>query len=461
MNVDGKTKLLGLVGDPVEHTLSPFIHNNLSRILDIDCIYVPFRTRTKGLADAIKGAYELNIMGLNITVPHKKAVMDYLISTDEEARAIGSVNTLVRTDGGYKGYNTDMMGLYRELMSYNISLAGRPVIVLGAGGAARAVLYMCMKYGASVIYLVNRTKDNAVRLAEYFSKFFDGSGKIIPMSMEEYMDIPSDKYIVFQATSIGLAPDYDRAVIEDERFYSLVDVGIDLIYNPSETKFMKLCKASGADCHNGLRMLLYQGITAYELWHDIRISDEMAEELFVRLNKCVKNNIILTGFMGSGKTTVGRALAEKYGYSFIDTDAVLEERAGCSISEIFERYGEAFFRNMETDLLKEICGSTTGAIISTGGGLPLRNENADTLKEMGYVVFLEISSSEVIKRLAGDMNRPLLAGDKRDEKVSDLLTYRNPIYRSASDITISVSGRSVDDIVKTIMQNYSVAKTAG
>jgi shikimate dehydrogenase len=451
MNIDGKTGVLGLLGDPVEHTLSPVIHNELSNILGINNVYVAFHTKPKGLADAVKGAYELNIKGLNCTVPHKNQVIKSLVDIDKGAKAIGAVNTLVRTEGGYKGYNTDMMGLYRELCSYNISLDERKVIILGAGGAARAVAYMCGQYGASQVYILNRTLEKACDIAEDMNTFFNRR-IIYPMKLEDYGNLPQDRYIVFQATSIGLAPKNDEVVIEDEAFYNLVDVAIDLIYTPYETRFMKLCRNKGRKAYNGLKMLLYQGVIAYELWNDISVSEAQADMVYRKLLKSFRDNIILIGFMGSGKTTIGQNIAEKYGYRFLDTDKYIEAEAGCSISHIFEEKGEKYFRNLETEALKKLNDTLSHTVISTGGGLPLRSENANELSALGKIYFLEIIRDEVLIRLAGDTSRPLLAGGNAEEKVQELLTYRNPLYKAAADYVIPVSGRSVDDITADIMK---------
>lgn len=152
MMIDGKTRTLGLLGDPVEHTMSPLIHNTLSEKLGLNNVYVPFHTKAENLEAAVKGAYALNILGLNVTVPHKNEVMQYLSELDEGGQAIGAVNTLVRTENGYKGYNTDMMGLLREVRSYGVELDGQDVIILGAGGAAKAVAYMCVSNGAGLLF---------------------------------------------------------------------------------------------------------------------------------------------------------------------------------------------------------------------------------------------------------------------------------------------------------------------
>ena len=161
--INGQTRLLGLLGNPVEHTLSPVIHNTLSEILQKNQVYVPFCVKEDSLEQAVRGAYELNLLGLNVTVPHKNQVMQYLQETDSVAEQIGAVNTLVRMEQGYKGYNTDMPGLLRAIQSDGISLRNQIVVILGAGGASKAVAYMCMQEQASEIYMLNRTVEKAQR----------------------------------------------------------------------------------------------------------------------------------------------------------------------------------------------------------------------------------------------------------------------------------------------------------
>jgi shikimate dehydrogenase len=194
-------------------------------------------------------------------------------------------------------------------------------------------------------------------------------------------------------------------------------------------------------------MLLYQGIIAYELWNNIQVSEDIADKIYHTLLKETRDNIILTGFMGCGKTTVGTRLAELQGYSFLDTDKYIEEKAGCSISEIFTKHGEEYFRNMETAVLRELNNSLSHTVISTGGGLPLRQENADELSKLGKVVYLRITPEEVMSRLAGDRTRPLLACDNPEAKVRELLSYRNPIYEKGADLIVDVSGQKVEDII--------------
>jgi shikimate dehydrogenase len=284
MDIKGTTRVCGLIGNPVGHSVSPAIHNNLARLTGKDMVYTTFKVEKGDVEAAVRGAYSLNILGLNVTVPHKSEVIDSLVDIDPLAKAIGAVNTLVRADGGFKGYNTDILGLARELEDEGIELADSKVIILGAGGAARAITFLCSSKGAKKIYLLNRSVDKAQDIAYAVNTHFNNE-KVIPMNIADYADIPGDDYIVIQTTSVGLHPNDTAVVIDDESFYKKAAVGVDIIYNPAETMFMKLIKAQGKKAYNGLKMLLYQGVSAYELWNDCKISKKEADEVYKCLEK--------------------------------------------------------------------------------------------------------------------------------------------------------------------------------
>ena len=180
--INGKTRTCGLIGNPVEHTMSPAIHNTLAEKCGHNLVYVPFFVEERQVADAVKGAYALNILGLNVTVPYKSEVIKSLVEVDELAAKIGAVNTLVRTQGGYKGYNTDMSGLQRAMESEGIRIEGEEIILLGAGGASRAVAYLCASKKASKVYMLNRTFDKAKKVAEEVNKAFGCSHAFIRLS---------------------------------------------------------------------------------------------------------------------------------------------------------------------------------------------------------------------------------------------------------------------------------------
>ncbi|MDF2543648.1 MAG: Shikimate kinase [Herbinix sp.] len=168
----------------------------------------------------------------------------------------------------------------------------------------------------------------------------------------------------------------------------------------------------------------------------------------------IKSNIILIGFMGSGKTSVGQVLAHRLSYRFMDTDQVLEKQAGDTINHIFQVHGEEYFRDLETRLLQEYRQKLQNTILSTGGGLILREQNSILLKEIGYVVYLKASKETTLKRLKGDTKRPLLAGEDLDKKVDRLLTARMPIYEKASQKIVITDNKAIDDIVYEIMEAY-------
>ena len=284
MDIKGTTRVCGLIGNPVGHSVSPAIHNNLAQLTGKDMVYTTFKVEKGDVASAVRGAYSLNILGLNVTVPHKSEVIDSLVDIDPLAKAIGAVNTLVRVDGGFKGYNTDILGLARELEDEGIELADSKVIILGAGGAARAITFLCSSKGAKKIYLLNRSVDKAQDIAHAVNTHFHNE-KVIPMNIADYADIPGDDYIVIQTTSVGLHPNDTAVVIDDEAFYKKVKVGVDIIYNPSETRFMKMCKNAGKPACNGLKMLLYQGVAAYELWNDVSVTKEQADKVYNKMKE--------------------------------------------------------------------------------------------------------------------------------------------------------------------------------
>ena len=282
MEITGTTRTCGLIGNPVEHTLSPVIHNTLAESLGHNLVYVPFLVQPDKLDEAVKGAEALNLLGLNVTVPYKSDVIKSLAEIDSLAKNIGAVNTLVRVEDGYKGYNTDMEGLYRAMQSEQIQIEGEEIILLGAGGAARAVAYLCASKGAEKIYLLNRTLEKAKQVAEEVNRVMERE-VIVPMQLSDYGKLPERKYLAIQGTSVGLYPHVEEAVITDKHFYEMIHTGFDLIYSPWETKFMRLVKNSGGQAYNGMKMLLYQGIIAYELWNQVTVSEQDAAVIYEKL----------------------------------------------------------------------------------------------------------------------------------------------------------------------------------
>lgn len=285
MEINGYTRTCGLLGNPVEHTLSPVIHNTLAEKTNDNLVYVPFRVPNGSVKEAVLGAEALNLLGMNVTVPYKSEVIPFLADIDPLAERIGAVNTLVRVENGYKGYNTDMPGLYRAMLSDGVDITSEDVVILGAGGVARAVAMLLLEKNAKSAIILNRTVEKAQKIADEVNGY---AGKEFAKAFSTYAYKSFDenkKYIVIQATNVGMFPKTEEAVIEDPDFYKKVKVGYDLIFNPGTTKFMKLTMENGGEAYNGLKMLLYQGIIAYEYWTGKEISDDWADEVYSKMKQ--------------------------------------------------------------------------------------------------------------------------------------------------------------------------------
>lgn len=277
MVYNGETRTCGLIGNPVEHTLSPLLQNYLAEETGTNMVYVPFHVDKGCLEEAVKGAFALNLLGCNVTVPYKTDVMEYVTELDSMAAKIGAVNTLVRNEQGFKGYNTDMPGLYRAMLSDGVDPAGKECVILGAGGVARAVAVMLLEKQASKVYILNRTLEKARAITEEVNHMA-GREFAKAFTLEEYYKLPENKrFLVIQATNVGMYPHVEEVVISEEAFYQRVEVGYDLIFNPGDTRFMQMTREAGGKAYNGAKMLVYQGIIAFELWNRIAISEETAE----------------------------------------------------------------------------------------------------------------------------------------------------------------------------------------
>ncbi len=286
MEINGYTRVCGVMGNPVEHTMSPAIHNTLAEHLGENLVYVPFRVPAGEAGEAVRGAYALNLLGMNVTVPYKRDVIPYLKEIDPLAEAIGAVNTLVRTQGGFKGYNTDMPGLYRAMCEDGVQIEGEDVLILGAGGVARAVAILAADKGARQLVILNRTPEKALGIAEEVNAL---AGRALAQArrLEEYVSLPGESYLAIQATNVGMFPKTQEAVIEDAAFYEKIHTGYDLVFNPARTRFMALVEENGGRAFGGLKMLLYQGIIAYELWTGAQVDAHLAGKAYEAMKEAM------------------------------------------------------------------------------------------------------------------------------------------------------------------------------
>ncbi len=264
MKISGKTGVCGVIGDPVEHTLSPVMHNAAFEELNLDFVYLAFRVRREELREAIIGARSLDLQGLNVTMPHKNAVMRYLDEIDSTARSIGAVNTILNDEGRLMGYNTDGIGALKALEENGITPNGKKLLLLGAGGAGKAIAFHAAREVEELVIL-NRTPQKAKKLAEVLRKEFNKKINGDALSTEIMKEELRDADILVNATSVGMHPNIDQSLVPPSSLRPDLCV-MDIIYTPLETKLAKDAKAIGAKVVSGIEMLFYQGAASFEIW---------------------------------------------------------------------------------------------------------------------------------------------------------------------------------------------------
>ena len=288
MKITGKTRIIGIIGWPVKHSLSPIMHNAAFEHLGLDFCYVPFAVKEDHIEKAIKGIPALNISGLNVTIPHKESVIPFLSETSEEVKMIGAVNTIKIMDNKLIGYNTDGPGFIASLKEAGISIKNHSLLILGAGGAAKAVVFQSAIEGAREIIIANRTIQKAISIKNQTEKYLPSVNlKTTGIGYDELKDIIGRVDIIVNATSIGLKSG-DPSPIPNELINKRLFV-CDLIYNPPETSLIKYAKASGCKFMNGTGMLLHQGVIAFKIFTGseapIEVMRKSLEDALKNLNR--------------------------------------------------------------------------------------------------------------------------------------------------------------------------------
>jgi shikimate dehydrogenase len=266
--INGKTKIIGLIGKNIENSFSPLIHNQTILKYSLRFCYLPFQVAETDLSEAIQGIRALNISGINITFPYKEKVIEFLDEVEESARRIGAVNTIVNNKGILTGYNTDVTGFKKSLQENGkFVIKEKKAVILGAGGAARAVTYSLLEEGIKEINIFNRTLVKAEKIKQDFSPFFPGSSiNIFSFEQKDLKDKIKEANLLVNATSIGMASQLNNTPLPDEKLFHSNLLVYDLIYHPAKTLFLRQAEETGAKIINGLPMLVYQGIESFYLW---------------------------------------------------------------------------------------------------------------------------------------------------------------------------------------------------
>jgi shikimate dehydrogenase len=287
MEISGRTKLCCVIGDPVEHSLSPVMHNAAFKELNLDFVYVAFTVRKDELKNAIAGARSLQVHGLNVTMPHKTAIMKHLDEIDPTAKSIGAINTVLNAEGKLVGYITDGVGAIEALKENSVSLEGKKLLLLGAGGAAKAIAFHAAQE-VEELKILNRTAQKANDLAEALHKKFDKKVSGNTLSSETIKKELEDTDILVNATSVGMHPNVNQSLVDSTWLRPDLYV-MDIIYNPLETKLAKDAKSVGANVVSGIEMLVYQGAVSFEIWTNRPAPVKVMKEAI--LNKLTKAGV--------------------------------------------------------------------------------------------------------------------------------------------------------------------------
>ena len=279
----GETRLCGIIGDPIEHTMSPVMHNAAFEKMGIDYFYVPFRVKREHLAKAIRDMRALNIRGLNVTIPHKVAIIPFLDKLDPLAEKIGAVNTVVNDDGILTGYNTDATGFLQALLERGIEPKGKNIVILGAGGASRAISFILAERGSNLVILNRLMELNwAEELANKLSQIFTKEVEVLELNEENLAEVLEKADILVNATSVGMTPNIDETLVP----FNLLKPGLvvfDVVYHPIKTRLLREAEQAGAETISGIDMLVWQGALAFEKWTGLKAPIELMRKEVIKV----------------------------------------------------------------------------------------------------------------------------------------------------------------------------------
>lgn len=408
----------GLIGEKLSHSYSKEIHESLGKY-EYELREIP----ENELEEFFK---KRNFKAVNVTIPYKEKVIPFLDFISQNAKMIGSVNTVVCKGDKLYGYNTDYFGMKNQLKYMGVDLKDKKVLIFGTGGTSKTAYALSKQEKASEIFIVSRYKTDST------------------ITYDEALRNHNDAQFIFNTTPVGMYPKTDKKIIDLSCFNNLSGV-FDAIYNPLQSLFVQEGLKKNIPSAGGLYMLVSQAVYASSLFTMSEPENELIDDVYkIILNE--KQGIALIGMPSCGKSTLGKILSLKTGRELYDTDEMIKEKCNMDISKIFEKFGEEYFRNIESQVVFE-ASQKGGRIISTGGGVILREENIVNLKKNCKVIFLDRD----LDKLISTSDRPL---SKNDDDLKDLYCKRIDLYRQYADLTVKCN-ENPEEIALNIIKELS------
>ncbi len=419
----------GLIGEKLGHSFSKTIHNQIA-----DYEYTLREVSRSQFSYFMEGR---DFKAINVTIPYKQDVIPYLYYIDDAAREIGAVNCIVNKDDRLYGYNTDFLGARDMILYAGIEMSGKKVLILGTGGTSKTLTHVAKSMGASRIIIVSRQASDS------------------SITYEDACAYHSDADIIINTTPVGMYPNNYQSPISCQHFHKLSGV-VDVVYNPLKTQLILDAEKHGIKTTCGLYMLVAQAVYAAALFDPSLFEDKEKDYIHTLIDNIFKKtlsekqNIVLTGMPSCGKSTLGYYLSQKTGYQYFDTDLLIKSKEHKEIPDIFNEVGESGFREIESQVVKEIA-KKSGIIISTGGGAVLNPENIDALKQNGRIYFIDRS----LENLKTTSDRPLSSDFASLKKRYD---ERYHIYCSTCDMRIN-GDQTIQDEVNEIYEASRTQRT--
>ncbi len=402
-------KKYGVLGEKLEHSYSPQIHNLLA---DYD-----YRRYEVAKEDVEKFLSTTDLSGMNVTMPYKKRVMDSCVWLSDLAKRMGAVNTLVKMEDGWHGYNTDYYGFCELVKVSGIDVNARKALVLGSGGASNTICHALRDLGASEVIVISRGGENNY----------------------DNLERHKDAGIIVNTTPMGMYPNNGEAAVDLRDFPECEGV-LDVVYNPARTALMLQAEKLNIRHADGFYMLVAQAKQSAEFFMNTKIDDSVIGYIYKKLSAEMQN-IVIIGMPGAGKSSIGKKIAEITGRRLIEADEEIVKKAGTDIPTIFREQGEAGFREIETEVLSEV-GKLSGCVISTGGGCVTRPENYPLIHQNGHIVWIKRD----INLLPTD-GRPVSQANPLEK----LYEERKDKYEAFADDVV-VNDRSVKDAAEEIIR---------